>query len=315
LRADGLAFCWGNNDYGQLGDGTTQSSATPVPVQGGHHFVSLSVAPHEVCGISDGQALCWGSGAAGALGAAAPDQCTPAGGVAVPCSLRPVQVASPEQLLLSSTAGTSGACALTIARIGVCWGLNEDKQFGTAIDDSTQTPTPIPHAVSLGWLASGAGYTCVITQTSVTRCVGSNDVGQLGVGDSENRDTLTTVAGEPPPPLVLVFASNDTSTPPHTCGLTSAGAAWCWGNNQFGQLGATTQTSCSGNVACSTTPLNVTPSVQYSTMSVGGAFTCAVSRGRAFCWGANDMGQLGAGDTAPHAGPVQINLPVPLSDD
>jgi alpha-tubulin suppressor-like RCC1 family protein len=89
----------------------------------------------------------------------------------------------------------------------------------------------------------------------------------------------------------------------HTCGVTRGPAAYCWGDNQVGQLGAGTSTGpelCSFGTACSTQPVAVVRASNVAAISAGGRHTCALAPvGAAFCWGWNLDGQLGTGRRAP----------------
>ena len=87
----------------------------------------------------------------------------------------------------------------------------------------------------------------------------------------------------------------------HTCGVTSAGAAYCWGVNGLGQLGDGTTTQ-------RLAPVAVTGGLSFMTVGAGGFYTCGLtSAGSASCWGANDYGQLGDGTTINRSSPVAVH--------
>ncbi|MDQ3698375.1 MAG: hypothetical protein M3373_10185 [Gemmatimonadota bacterium] len=93
----------------------------------------------------------------------------------------------------------------------------------------------------------------------------------------------------------------------HTCALTSSGAAYCWGSNSSGQLGDGTANQCTYNVACSTIPVAVTGGLTFSRIAAGAAHTCAIATsGQTYCWGSNNLGQLGNGTTTQSRVPVLV---------
>ena len=98
----------------------------------------------------------------------------------------------------------------------------------------------------------------------------------------------------------------------HTCGITSAGAAHCWGEDLYGELGDGTITrlpscSASGDFPCSTTPVAVSGGLTFTAVSVGAAHTCGVTTaGVTYCWGLNEHGQLGNGSNAGSGIPVLV---------
>jgi alpha-tubulin suppressor-like RCC1 family protein len=96
----------------------------------------------------------------------------------------------------------------------------------------------------------------------------------------------------------------------YTCGLTGAGAAYCWGMNESGKLGAPTTQQCTfGNsgFGCSATPLSVSGSLLFSTLTLGVNFACGLTKdGVTYCWGDNALGQLGTGTTTGSAVPVRV---------
>ncbi|MEI8080502.1 MAG: hypothetical protein WCI74_01470 [Actinomycetes bacterium] len=209
---EGGAYCWGRNTSGQLGNGTTTDSLTPVRVEGLPPAVgSIAVGGDFTCATSsDGAARCWGSNSAGRLGT----------GAARPTkSTRPVQVAGLSIGVTSLSAGNGFACAVVGGAVK-CWGQGNHGQLGSLDQDASTTPVPVAVA-GTGVLAVNAG-----TNQACAVAVGSSPCwgGYL---------SNVTV-----PDARVISAGNETS-----CAVTTAGQGICWGDNQFGQLGNGTTTS------------------------------------------------------------------------
>jgi alpha-tubulin suppressor-like RCC1 family protein len=137
LTPDGAAYCWGDNTFGQLGDGTTTSTDTPVRVLGDLSFVALTGGDRHTCGLTgDGIAYCWGSNAKDALGAAdALDNCSDR-----MCSMMPAPVAGGlEFASLSAGRGPGGShtCGMTLSGKAYCWGDNAAGQLGIGLFGGT----------------------------------------------------------------------------------------------------------------------------------------------------------------------------------
>jgi alpha-tubulin suppressor-like RCC1 family protein len=150
-----------------------------------------------------------------------------------------------------------------------------------ACSDSTG---PQPAAAPLG-LAVGGQHACHSTETA-TRCWGKGTDGQLGIGATSVGSAPTTVEGTPP------FASLVAGSI-HTCGLDLEGNAYCWGSNRDGQLGTADQLEgCP--LPCATTARRVASDLRFATLAAGTDHTCGITLdGDAYCWGLNDIGQLG----------------------
>ncbi len=201
LTTSGAAYCWGDNEYGQLGTGNSTSSYAPAPVSGGLSFVGLSAGLFHACGLTrDGAAYCWGGNFSGELGigsANGPQQCT-AGYYSFSCSTTPVAV-SGDLAFASISAGDWTTCGVTTAGAAYCWGDNGYGQLGTSTNALTPYPNPSPVPVSGGltFKSISAGYlhTCGVTTAGATYCWGDNAVGELGDGSTTIRATPVMVLG------------------------------------------------------------------------------------------------------------------------
>ena len=272
LTTPGDAYCWGFNDFGQLGDGSTIGSLTPVLVSGGIRFSSISTRGGHTCGVTSvGDAYCWGENFRGQLG----------DGTRIN-RLTPVLV-SGGLSFASVSAGWGNTCGVTTAGDAYCWGDNFYGQLGDGTTINRLTPVAVAGGLTLASLSTGA-QTCGVTAAGDAYCWGDNRGGMLGDGITINRLTPVPVAGG------LTFASLSTGAP--TCGVTTAGDAYCWGRNQSGQLG-------DGTTNRSVTPVLVSGGLSFASVSAGGSTTCGVTTARdAYCWGWNSSGQLGDGTRA-----------------
>lgn len=193
--------------------------------------------------------------------------------------------------------GDFHSCGLNSVGEVFCWGANQQGQSGNGLSANERAAAPI--AVLGGFIFAkiyaGGSHSCGITTDGVSMCWGNNVGGQLGIGSVETKPQPTAVVGG------QVFTSLTTSTAAHTCGLTAAGAAWCWGENEFGRLGDGTQTLRNAPVA-------VSGGIVFTSISAGGGHTCGLTAaGTAYCWGLNSRGQVGDGTTANKLVPVPVS--------
>lgn len=292
LTAAGRAYCWGDNLFGQLGDGSEDWRTAPVPVRSDAAFASLAVGHEHVCGLTaEGRALCWGSNYHGELGdGGEEDHAVPA----------PVRTAL---RFASLVAGEDHTCGLTAEGRAFCWGSDGGGQLGSAETDTAHVPTPVSGGHAFASLSAGAAHTCGVTAQGRALCWGANHRGQLGDGRGgddtagANREAPVPVAGSTA--FARVFAGAT-----HTCALTADGGAWCWGDNAAGQLG-------DGTTQRRTSPVAVRGGIHFATLSAGAEHTCGVAAdGAAWCWGGNESGALGSGKAQGSRVPVRVAAPL-----
>lgn len=290
LTKAGGVKCWGFNESGQLGDGTTTDQHTPVAVSdlaGG--VIALGAGSDHSCALrSSGGVTCWGWNELGQLGDGTKTD-----------RHRPVEVSGLAGGVIAIAAGGTHSCALTAARTVKCWGGNDSGQLGDGRACGTVCLTPV--SVSglergVGAIAAGGRHTCALTRTGGVMCWGSNCCAQRGDGTRTRRNTPVPVSGLARGVTAITAGEN------HTCALTSAGEVKCWGWNKFGQLGDGTRVTRDRPVTVSSLSGDVT------SLEAGGTHTCALtSGGRVLCWGANDVGQLGNRGTATRPTPVAVS--------
>jgi alpha-tubulin suppressor-like RCC1 family protein len=283
LTEAGAAYCWGWNGEGQLGDGTSTNRSVPTAVAGGLAFNQIASGDDHICGLtSAGAAYCWGANTTGGLG----DGTTTG-------SLVPVAV-SGGLTFAQLSAGPYRSCGLTEAGAAYCWGYNGFGQLGDGTTTNRDVPTAVTGSLTFSQIAANYWHTCGLTTTGSAYCWGENAYGQLGTGDNSSHSAPAAVSGG------LTFTEISTSEGAHTCALTAAGAAYCWGNNGSGQLGDGTTTS-------RTVPTPVAGGLSFTHLRTGYSWTCGLtSEGIAYCWGDNFDGELGDGTTTERHTPTLV---------
>jgi alpha-tubulin suppressor-like RCC1 family protein len=280
-RLNGALACWGRNASGQLGDGTTNSSLTPVNVEDIAGASAVAVGLAHTCAIVPGQAVeCWGDNTHGQLGDGTNNPST------APVAVRNADD-SPLVGVTALVAGAHHTCA--IASGGVkCWGRNNSGQLGTSSPGAeSNEAVPVTGLVgTITQIAAGGGtsdHTCARSTTGAVRCWGRNLNGQLGNGGTTDSPTAVAVSG-------LGAASTVAVGSRHTCAVVS-GAVKCWGANFDGQLGDNTTDPSSTPVP---TGLTSARSLTAGGDVDGHGHSCALlTNNTVWCWGDNAYGQLG----------------------
>jgi alpha-tubulin suppressor-like RCC1 family protein len=288
VTSAGAVKCWGTNLTGQLGNGTTTSSSVPVDVVGlGSGVVAVSAGGQHSCALTSvGAVRCWGSNGSGQLGDG--NQST--------FSTVPVGVVGLGSGAFEVSTGGSHSCAVTSAGAAMCWGYNDDGELG----NGTITRSAVPVGVlGLGSgaieVSAGESHSCARTSAGALRCWGDNEFGQLGNGTTASSTVPVGVTG-------LGFGVLAVSAGAwHSCAMTSTGAAMCWGDNPYGQLG-------NGTTLSSSVPVGVLGFAAGAVaVSAGGYHSCAVTSAAAVtCWGVNLNGELGNGATTNSPFPVYV---------
>lgn len=283
LAAAGAAYCWGSNEYGQLGsaadttcfrrDRVVACRLRARAVDGGLQFQKVSAGGRITCGLTvANRVYCWGDNLHGGLGDPALRE-----------SAAPVAIAS-TGLFSDIAAGGEHACAVRTDGVALCWGWNDMGQLGNgATGSGTAVPVLVNTSARFVSLSAGEHRTCGRQFDGATFCWGStwvNNIGGLEVVRPQTTPQRVQSTDVP------VFASVSVGSA-STCGITPEFTAYCWEANPAGGIG-------DGTAAGSTTPRAVSGHARYIVVSSGGMHTCAIAdAGLAHCWGAGGSGQLG----------------------
>lgn len=309
IDSNGDPYCWGKNDESQLGDGTSNNSNVPVAVDrsgvlnGKDLTLGAGAGWHTCARSTDYKAYCWGYGGSGVLGTGSyGDSATPLPVLMTPLNgdgIRDIQ------------AGPNNTCAVSTSGAAYCWGSNSYGQLGNGTNYWSSAPVRV---LDTGVLAGKtvrkvATYeqTCAIDSDARALCWGKNDTGQVGNGGTANVSTPVAVStagvlnGKKMASIATALGA--------TCAIDMDGKAYCWGLNNYGQLG-------NGSTTNSLTPVAVTTSGALSgkklwSIKSGADFFCASAvDGTAYCWGRNVYGMLGNGSMSNMVTtPVQVLKP------
>jgi alpha-tubulin suppressor-like RCC1 family protein len=338
LLSDATAKCWGLNNYGQVGSGSTSAAWAPVAVSGLSGVTAIAAGgDHSCAALSDGTAKCWGSNHNSELGDG-------------------MNTASPAPVAVSGLIGvtaiaaggdyTYGAhsCAVLSGGTVQCWGVNSAGQLGngttTAPDGGTAvavsgvsgaiavvagsrfscallsgrsvtcwgqdtagqnatTPVAVPGLNGgVSAISASFGHACALIADGTVKCWGRNNNGQLGNGSTTDSPTAVAVIGVSGATAV---ASGGRTSYGHSCAVLSGGTVQCWGSNASGELGNGTTTAPDGGVA-------VVSGVSGATAVIAGQnYSCALLSDHSVkCWGSNANGELGNGATTSSPTPVAV---------
>ena len=294
--------CWGDNEYGQLGDGTTTGSAVPiyVNVAANETPVEVTVGQVTACALMEsGNIYCWGSGYYGKMGNGEPwnDDY-------VNTEMR--QVLLPEGQG-GQTVSISGGHICTILDNGdvYCWGRGNQGQLGYGGTSNRNIPTKVnlPGQRSAIAISTGTFMTCAITTHGMGYCWGENDEGQLGNGTTNSRRMTPAEVLFPSGYTPVSISAGDD----FACALMDNRKVMCWGENNDGRLGQ-------GPLGTDdeTTPVWVIMENSETAhfLDIGTKSACMIlDSGETKCWGTNEEGQIGQGDTDIdyYSTPTEVN--------
>lgn len=297
LHADGTVSCWGNGEYGQLGHGRREGSATPVAVSGLSTALAVSAGGFNTCALLQGGSVsCWGNSNTGI-----------------------------EQLVPAPVAGLSGVTALSsghghhcavLSAGGVrCWGDNNDGQLGNGSQIDSASPVVVSGIANAVAVAAGSRHSCALLADGSVRCWGYRGIstgfgtvrsGLMGDGGTGVTPALTPVTVSGIGTAVALVTGSD-----HTCALLQDASIWCWGTK--GHARGQTDPNV---VALAPVQLVVTGAV--NALALGDDHTCvSLASGGLQCLGSGFQGQLGTGGQSneqnPNPSPYPAFSITPLS--
>jgi alpha-tubulin suppressor-like RCC1 family protein len=342
-KTDGTVWCWGGNEFGELGIGRTAGEqSTPQEVTTLMNVREVAAGTDFGCAATQDDSIwCWGSGQWGLpamglpsgnvvkvqtlrgateLGASQKHGCALQNGEAVcwgtdnaegqlgaGAAPGPHGTYFPVPAFDLSVGGAHNCARLTDGTVE-CWGDNRYGQLGTgSISPGGPTPVPVELGIgnlsNIGEVSAGLIHTCAVTRDHVAYCWGWNMFGQVGI------DTMD----RPFPAMILTGVETITAGFNHTCAVKTDGTVWCWGANTFGQIGQDTISYQQSSIPLQVAGLDGVASVRLGGPGVTSpdAFSCAQKKdGSIWCWGSNGGGQLGNGMTSqlPQPTPVQAQI-------
>jgi alpha-tubulin suppressor-like RCC1 family protein len=285
VTAANAVKCWGDDTYGQLGDGNTGTqSPTPVAVPGASGASIVIAGGMHTCARISGGLACWGLNSNGQLGdSTVNQQSTPVDVVGIAA-------------LHSVAGGATHTCSLTVGGGARCWGGNTAGQLGDGTILTRVTPT-LPSGLATGatMVSAGSNHSCAIVAGG-GQCWGDNTFGQIGDNTQFQRLTPVSVGG-----ISGLTAISASAAGGHTCAIASGGA-WCWGQNLSGELG-------DGTISQRLAPVPVIGLASGVTAIATGQYhTCAIASGGGLkCWGYNQNGQIGDNTQTQRPSPVDVS--------
>lgn len=266
ITTEGKLYCAGDG-YGsraQWVSPTLRFSAVSSSGQG-------SGGTAQTCALAtDGSAYCWGANTNGQLGV---------GDYGIRTA--PTKMVG-ELRFATISVGRDHACGLTSGGDAYCWGDNLFGELGGGPPVSA-APIAVEGGLKFTQLEAGSGSTCGITTAGRAYCWGRNDLGQLGGGGIGGQSAAPVAVG---PPLATLAMKQIVTRGPKTCGITSDGKAYCWGNNTALELGADSSVDCGDGKPCSPVPLAVKTSAAFKLLAASQFATCGLtSASEMLCWG------------------------------
>jgi alpha-tubulin suppressor-like RCC1 family protein len=279
LLASGKVECWGDDGFGQLGNGSTQDSAVLVEVSGISDAVALSTGGFHACAVlATGRVMCWGRNRGGSLG----------DGTVIDRHV-PVEVRG----ITDATGVGAGfiqdeTCAVLESGRVYCWGSNGSGQLGNGTHTKSTLPVRVRGVTNAVQVSASGSHVCAVLATGSVDCWGSNDGGQLGNASTRSAALPVRVTGIADARAVSVAARG------LSCAVLRGGRVKCWGHNDKAQLGTGHPTRPS------LVPITVVGLSHAVSITTGHDYACSLlAGGAADCWGYNDYGRMGFGGGQP----------------
>jgi len=293
ITEEGDLYCWGDNGYGQVGNGTKKDQLVPVKVLTDvksvsysytPHFYNSSVGPLSVLAITEeGDLYCWGDNDSGQIGNGTKEvQLTP---VKALSGVKSVSVFSYNDGDYDGYSWSISISAITEEGDLYCWGDNDSGQIGSGTKEEQLTPLKV-----LSGVKSVPSAYSAITENGDLYCWGDNKYGQVGNGTTENQLT---------PIRILSNVKSCFPVSSYKLAITEEGDLYCWGYNDCGQIGNGTEDN-------QLTPLKVLTNVKsFSPFSINN-MSAITEEGDLYCWGGNDAGVAGNGTEEAQLVPLKV---------
>ena len=286
ITENGDLYCWGDNSYGQVGNGTTKVQTIPIKVLENVISVSLNVRDDWGC-ISaaittNGDLYCWGDNSYGQVGNGTTEDQT-----------IPVKVL---ENVISVSLNDRFSAATTTNGDLYCWGDNSYGQVGNGTTEDQTTPVKVLENVKSVLFNDGifSQSSAAITTNGDLYRWGCNNCGKIGNGTTENQITPIKILEN-----VKSVSLNDTNG----AAIKTNGDLYCWGSNAYGQVG-------NREITNQTIPIKVLSNVRFIFLSdvCNGCTSAAIkTNGDLYCWGSNKYGQVGNGTvTEPQISPAKV---------
>jgi alpha-tubulin suppressor-like RCC1 family protein len=311
VGTDGVLSCIGVDGYGELGQGTGgYTVASMSPVGSDTDWATVGAGYYHSCAIKTGGSLwCWGANFFGALGVG--DTMS---------HLLPTRVGTDSDWARLEV-GYDHTCAQKTDGTLWCWGSTTKGQFGGARTADALSPVSLGHVRSF---TVGSGHTCYVDDRGALWCSGQNDDGQAGFPGSISATPVMTDGN-----WSQLFGYRY-----HLCGIDTTGNMSCWGDGHYGQLGDGAMRDRQAPVAVPggpwqtaglagdwtlaisggqlyswglgrSSPFMYAPGT-WSTVTGGDIHACGIESGGTYCFGGNNHGQLGTGDTNDRNVPTSV---------
>jgi alpha-tubulin suppressor-like RCC1 family protein len=283
IEVGGSVLCWGANEFGQVGDGSTTDRLRPTPVVGAPLFTAPFPGDHA-CSVDASGLYCWGRNSSGEVGVGTTDPV-----------LSPTLVTG--GLIFQQVAiGDNFTCGQANSGTTYCWGANDVGQLGTGVPGNSSVPVPVAGDPQFRVIAAAGRTACGATVTGELLCWGNGVEGELGNGQfGVIAATPTAVAGARQ--FFDVAVGANAAGQATVCASTDTGA-YCWGKNSDGEVG-------DGSKMPRNVPTAVVGLSGFPQIAPGGSHTCArMPSGAVLCWGKG--GRLGTGTSQPSTTPVEV---------
>jgi alpha-tubulin suppressor-like RCC1 family protein len=291
VQRSGTLSATGWNYFGVLGNGTTTDASTPGAVSAATNWSQVASGVDTTCGVrADGTMWCWGAG----IGLGVGDGTNLARLVPQEVGNDPALPAGDGNTWTTVTTGGYHSCAIRQDLTLWCWGQGGNGVLGNGTSIDRLAPTEVGTATDWREVSGGWTHTCAVRLGGTLWCWGNNSLGQLGNGTLQNSDSPVQIGAAVPPWWHVSVGLQ------HSCATRFDFTLWCWGRNDFGQLGDGTNIDRSA-------PVQVGVGTNWVSVDAGNLHTCAQRiDGTLWCWGYNDAGELGDGTSTSRSSPTQV---------